>query len=50
MNCVICKTKMDLVKVDISFGENKKEYTRSLYECKDCDVWINVEIPKKMLA
>jgi len=39
---------MVLKKKDISFNVQaapKKKYERSIFWCKDDDIWINIEIP-----
>lgn len=45
MKCPICKGSM-IVSKQTSFGKNSKEYSRTIYQCKEDDVWVVVEIPK----
>jgi hypothetical protein len=42
---------MKKVRWDISYNsnENNKEYDRTVYQCKDDDVWVQTEIPKSDL-
>lgn len=50
MKCPKCKNKMKLVAKDFSFNYKVKpniKYQRSVYWCKDDDIWINIEIPVK---
>lgn len=48
MKCPVCKKKMEVRSKDSSWGNDKKEYSRKIYVCKDCDTWITVEAPKKL--
>lgn len=50
MKCPVCNTEMELTQVSVSFGKNGKEYEKKAFNCKNDDVWIVIEIPKKMLA
>ena len=46
--CPKCKQEIPLNTKDISNdSRNGKQYDRFLYECKACDIWISVEVPKK---
>lgn len=47
MKCPKCKKDMNIERVETSFNIKNKEYNRTIYLCKDDDVWIVVEIPKK---
>lgn len=47
MKCPKCGNEMTEVRKDISHNpENKKKYSRILYQCKKDDVWITVEAPE----
>lgn len=47
MNCPKCKIEMGVTKQDTSNNpQNRKIYDRTVFVCKDCDVWVSVEIPK----
>jgi len=46
MKCVKCKKEMEKSS-DTSFGRGEKEYSRTIYVCKEDDIWVTIEIPKK---
>ena len=48
MKCPKCKKKMLLRKRDFSYNfkvKPKKKYERSIYWCKDDNIWISLEVP-----
>lgn len=48
MKCPKCKNDMSIERVEASYNTGNKEYNRTIYLCKADDVWIVVEIPKKI--
>jgi hypothetical protein len=45
MECPKCKNKMQVKQDDASFGENKKQYKRTVYWCREDDIWVKIEMP-----
>lgn len=47
MKCQKCGKEMEITKEDISRNpDNGKKYSRVVCVCKECDIWISVEVPK----
>ncbi len=49
MNCPTCNKPMRKVRWEITnnfkAGKDFTEYDKNTYECKDDDVWVNIETP-----
>ncbi len=48
MKCPKCKKGMKISQKDNSYGESGNKYTRTIYVCKEDDVWITVESPEEL--
>lgn len=49
MKCPKCDNEMNIKKQDISHNpENNQRYSRNVHWCEQDDIWISLEIPKKV--
>lgn len=49
MKCPKCKGEMEVTrKFETLDARNEKKYERLVYVCQSDDVWVTVEIPKKL--
>jgi len=49
IKCPICKKVMQIKNQDTSHDFKKRiEYKRIIFWCEIDDVWINIEVPKKL--
>jgi hypothetical protein len=49
MNCQICQQPMEVHQIKTTFDQERQEFQRTGYRCRQDNVWGNIEIPKSLL-